>query len=338
MESSIVHTTIGINDPANSCSGNRTVLLILNYKNYSDTLNFLQSVLTHEVNDADIVILDNASGNESVMAISQWIEGNFPRQSDDLVGESGFEIDESRFAPHINFEYTKGRVAVFSSDENFGFSGGNNALAHIGRQMGYDYLYLLNSDVLFTDKFAVSKMVALHKREPDAYLSGPCVINRDGGFDTPYNRDNFWGDAFYYGPLNRLRRVLGLPITQFAFAALSKPEGAEVYKVTGAALFFPTERFFELNGFDENVWLSCEEAILGEKVYRCKGKVMYLPTTVLIHIKASAPREKNRKIDILRNHFNQRNYYYRTYRDYSPAQISLIGWGQKLRLLLASRG
>ncbi len=117
----------------------------------------------------------------------------------------------------------------------------------------------------------------------------------------------------YYGPVNRVRHALGLPIAQFAMDALSKPMGSPVYKVSGTAMFFPTKRFFEIGGLDENVWLSSEEAILGEKVFNHGGKVMYLPTTVLIHVKASAPRAQKSREDILRNHFKQRNYYYRTY-------------------------
>lgn len=56
----------------------RTVLLVLNYKNYSDSVNFLQSVMDSGLDDVDIVILDNASGNNSVPEIRAWIEANFP--------------------------------------------------------------------------------------------------------------------------------------------------------------------------------------------------------------------------------------------------------------------
>lgn len=318
-----------------AATNNRTVLLVLNYKKHSDSLNFLQSLLDHEVNDADIVILDNASGNNSIDVISEWVETHFPKQGDDLIGTDGFTLNDQRFAPHVQFKYTKGRIALFSSDENFGFSGGNNALAHIGQQLGYEFLYLLNSDVLFTDRFSVAKLEALHDRNPQAYVSGPCVINMDGSFDSPFRRDSFWGDAFYYGPINRLRRLLNLPIVQFDFNAISKPEGAQVYKISGAAMLFPTEKFFALEGLDENVWLSSEEPILGEKVLQKGGMIMYLSTTVVLHVKASAPRPKSHKVDILANHFRQRNYYYRTYRSYGPCRMALLRAGQYLRLLLA---
>ena len=314
---------------------NRTVLLVLNYKKFTDVFEFLNSVIEHEIEDADIVILDNGSGNDSVEAISDWIERNFPLQREDIVSKKYFAIDSPRFSKSIRLSHVRGRVALFSSIENFGFSGGNNALAHIGRQLGYEFLYLLNSDILFTDKFSVAKLEALHDREPDAYLSGPCVLNKDGSFDSPFQRDSFWGDALYYGPVNKLRRALGLPIIQFALNALSKPMGASVYKISGAAMFLPTKRFFEVGGLDENVWLSSEEAILGEKVFTLGGKVMYLPTTVLIHVKASAPRIQTSKKDILKNHFKQRNYYYRTYRNYGFLRMGILRLGQKIRLLLA---
>lgn len=312
---------------------NRTAILVLNYKKYTDALNLLASVVEHEIQDADVIILDNASGNDSVSAIVQWTSDNFPLDSYDVTSES----EMASGSTGVVLQYVKGRVAVFSSPTNLGFSGGNNALARIAIHLGYEFLYCVNSDILFTDKFSISKHISLHEREPMAYVSGPCVINLDGSFDSPYTRDTFWGDVLYYAPLNFVRRKLGLPIVQFAFSALSQPAGAQVYKVSGAAMFFPAGRFTELAGFDENVWLSSEEAILGEKVLARGGKTMYLPTTVVLHAKASAPRESTKKADILRNHFRQRNYYYRTYRGYKGMKLVLLKIGQALRVALASR-
>lgn len=314
---------------------NRTVLLVLNYKKYSDSINLLQSLLDIGLGNADIVILDNGSGNGSVQALHDWIEACFPAQGDDILDTDTFTVSEQRFAESLKTEYVKGRVALFSSTENFGFSGGNNALAHIGHQLGYEFLYLLNSDILFTDPLSVKKLEALHDADPDVYVSGPTVINMDGSFDSPFRRDSFWGDALYYGPVNRIMRMFGMPMLQFDLNALSKPAGTQVYKISGAAMFLPTARFYELDGLDENVWLSSEESILGEKVLKAGGKIMYLPTTVLLHIKASAPRPKSKKADILSNHFRQRNYYYRTYRGFLGWQMAVLRVGQLLRLMMA---
>jgi GT2 family glycosyltransferase len=314
---------------------NRTVLLVLNYKKYLDSVNFLQSVLDTGLTDADIIILDNASGNDSVPRLRRWIDAHFSTQGDDILNTDSFVLVEPRFSQSVQAEYVKGRVALFSSIENFGFSGGNNALAHIGQRLGYEFLYFLNSDILFTDPLSVRKLESLHDNDTKAYMSGPAVINMDGSFDSPFRRDSFLGDALYYGPVNRIRRMFGLPMVQFDLGALSKPKGAQVYKISGAAMFFPSARFFELEGLDENVWLSSEEAILGEKVLKAGGKTMYLPTTVLLHIKASAPRPKSKKVDILSNHFRQRNYYYRTYRGFSGWQMAVLRVGQALRLLMS---
>ena len=314
---------------------NKTVLLVLNYKKYSDSINFLQSLTECGLTNADIVILDNASGNDSVSELRCWIEEYFPKEGADILDKDRFILAEPRFSDSLRAEYVKGRVALFSSTKNFGFSGGNNALAHIGEQLGYRYLYLLNSDIVFTDPLSVQKLEALHDANPEVYVSGPTVINMDGTFDSPFKRDSFWGDLVYYGPVNRMRRMFGLPIVQFDLSALSNAKGAQVYKISGAAMFFPSARFWELEGLDENVWLSSEEAILGEKVRQAGGKIIYLPTTVLLHVKASAPRPKSKKVDILANHFHQRNYYYRRYRGFSGWKMAALRVGQALRLFIA---
>jgi GT2 family glycosyltransferase len=312
----------------------RTVLLVLNYKKYTDTLNFLESVRETELLHAGIIILDNASQNDSILHIRSWID----QRSDGSQLDFRKKLKRALANPqsqHIRLEHAKGHIALLAANENLGFSRGNNALGDIGCQMGYEFLYFLNSDIVFTDKFSVTKLEALHDREKDAYLSGPCVINLDGSFDSPFRRDSFWGDALYYGPVNRLRRVWSLPIVQFDINALSKPMGSQVYKVSGAAMFFPALRFLEIGGLDENVWLSSEEAILGEKIRSRSGKVYYLPTTVLVHVKASAPRKQSTKIAVLHNHFAQRNYYYRSYRNYGACKLFILSIGQKLRKFIA---
>lgn len=315
---------------------NDTALLILNFRKYEDTINLLTSVMAHEVVDADVIILDNGSANGSVEAICDWLGNNFPGDAHHANGSTPIPFQDDRFNRKIKLAYTKGSVSLFTSEENFGFSGGNNALGMIGATLGYEYLFFLNSDVEFCDKFSVRKLKACHASRPDAYLSGPTVINKGGSFDSPYKRDTFFGDLFIYPIANSIRRKFGLPIVQFDLDALSKPEGALVYKISGAALFFPTHRFLEIGMFDENVWLSCEEAILAEKIARQGGTTIYLPTTVMLHVKASAPRDKNSRSDILRNHFEQRNYFYRKYRNYGRAKMLLLRVGQLVRLLIAS--
>jgi len=314
---------------------NDTALLVLNFRKFADTLNFLQSVMTHEVSDADVIILDNGSQNESIQEICNWLGTNFPGEVANTTA-SPVSFEDKRFEDAIELVYRKGRVSVFSSTKNFGFSGGNNALGLLAAGMGYEYLFFLNSDIEFCDKFTVRKLKACHADQPRAYLSGPTVINKNGTFDSPYKRDSYFGDLFAYPIVNYVRRKLGLPIIQFDLDALSKPTGAPVYKISGAALFFPTRRFLEIGMFDENVWLSCEEAILAEKIVRQGALTVFLPTTVMLHIKASAPRDKNRRSDILRNHFKQRNYFYRAYKNYGAGRLAFLKAGQTLRIWLAS--
>ena len=83
---------------------NRTVLLVLNYKKYSDSINFLQSLMDTGLTDADVVILDNASGNDSVPELRAWIEAHFPAQGDDILDTNTFTLTEPRFAEGLRAE------------------------------------------------------------------------------------------------------------------------------------------------------------------------------------------------------------------------------------------
>lgn len=312
-----------------------TVLLVLNYKKYIDTINFLKSVIESEINDADLIILDNNSQNDSIEKIRDWAEVNYPGYNEQESVLEDYKLDDNRFSESVELVYSKSQLKLFKSNTNFGFSGGNNALGIIGKELGYRYFFFLNSDIEFCDKFTIRKLKNCFQEFPNAYLSGPCVINKNDTFDSPFKADTYWGDLIYYPFVNSIRRWFDLPIIQFDTNALSKSLGAEVYKISGAALFFPAEKFFQIGMFDENVWLSCEEAILAEKILQRGGKTIYLPTTVMLHIKASAPRLKNRRADILANHFKQRNYFYRTYKHYGPVKLMCLKVAQQLRIFLA---
>ncbi|MEM4312982.1 MAG: hypothetical protein QXH95_02880, partial [Thermoplasmata archaeon] len=76
-----------------------------------------------------------------------------------------------------------------------------------------------------------------------------------------------------------------------------------------------------------------EEAIVAEKVLKKNGNIYFQPMIQIVHKRAKTPRSDTSRIGILKNHFRQRQYFLKTYRDYGAFKMSIIKLMHKLRLL-----
>ncbi|MDR3543889.1 MAG: glycosyltransferase family 2 protein [Desulfosporosinus sp.] len=104
----------------------RIAIILLNYCNYQDTLQCVDSLKKINYDNYYVLIVDNASDNQS-MSVLQKIEND--------------------------------RITVVSSGKNGGFAYGNNYAIDIASKRGYDFVLLLNNDTLVDADF-LNKLVA----------------------------------------------------------------------------------------------------------------------------------------------------------------------------------
>jgi GT2 family glycosyltransferase len=246
-------------------------------------------------------------------------------------GDIQKEIFIKRKDPDKGFVFIK-------TDSNLGFSGGNNVGAKYAVLSGYDYVLLLNNDTVIIDKDFLKKLITPFETDERAFLTGPNIINFDATFDSPMVEDTFMSNLLYLPLRNILRRKLDCPSAYIDIKAISSPKPVPVFKISGACMMFKSDKLVDIEYLDENVWLSSEEAILSEKIKNKDGKIIFQPLTTLIHKKAKTPRPKSDKYSILKNHYKQRDYFNRNYRNYSALQLSLIGLMNKIRLILIRIG
>ena len=113
--------------------------VILNYKKYNETINCVESLLKQAEVDMEIVIVDNGSENESA------------------------EILRERFGQYSNCH-------ILESGENLGFAKGNNLGISYLRKQGVEYIWVTNSDTIFTDELITRDAL-------EAYKEGVGLIN-----------------------------------------------------------------------------------------------------------------------------------------------------------------
>jgi len=133
----------------------RFSFVILHYQNVNDTLECIDSIKKLEYNDYDIIIVDNASPNQT-----------------------GKELE--------NLFDSENNIYVICNRENEGFAKGNNAGYRFAREkLHADYIVILNNDTLVLQNDFCTRVIGIYKGKRFAVL-GPDIINRESSHQNPH--------------------------------------------------------------------------------------------------------------------------------------------------------
>lgn len=127
-------------------------VVILNYKNYSDTINCINSIMEKDSRyiDIGIVVVDNGSNNGSV----------------DVLREKYSGMDS---------------ISIIPLKSNEGYAKGNNVGISYLRTRGFDNIFIANSDLVFPDVCVFKQMISQINSE--VALIVPTIKNPDGSND-----------------------------------------------------------------------------------------------------------------------------------------------------------
>jgi GT2 family glycosyltransferase len=133
-------------------------IVILNYNGWKDTIECLESVLKNVYENYKIIIVDNASTNESIEKICSWMDGTLKIKLDvhkklkNLVYPLEKKPLKYIFCTEnniFNMEVKEEKIIFISAEKNNGFSAGNNIGIKFAIEQGYsDYIWLLNNDTV----------------------------------------------------------------------------------------------------------------------------------------------------------------------------------------------
>lgn len=207
-----------------------TVFIILNYKTYNETILLTDMLLSQEIGDRAILIVDNASPNES------------------------FDV--------LNKKYQKEqKVEVISTNENGGYAKGNNYGLRYAKKYGAKYVCIINNDVRF-DIALIERMEKVYNSLNKVAILAPVqyLLNKK---PTPFLNlkqiPTFWDD---------LKVTSGL--AKYAKHKYISENGMkniqEVEIVPGAFLFIEYSLFEKLGFFYEGTFLFCEERFTAKKI------------------------------------------------------------------------
>jgi hypothetical protein len=115
--------------------------IVLNYNNYSDTIETIESVLSLEYDVNSVLLVENSSDK----TIIRKIRTQFPD------------------------------LAIIENKKNFGYAGGNNIGIQRAIESGADYIFLLNNDVKL-EKDVLKKCVSAMENSPGCGACQPIIV------------------------------------------------------------------------------------------------------------------------------------------------------------------
>lgn len=223
----------------------KTCCVVLNYNDYNTTLKFLQSVFKYKSIDY-ILVVDNLSTDGSYDILK--------KKEDD-------------------------RIKVVQCKKNGGYGAGNNyGVLYAREKLGCDYVIISNPDVFFEDTTIHNMIKVIDKTENCAVVSAiQYDINKQRIKDVAWRIPSAFKYAFTFSGLGTKYADTLYPMTYY------DDEVVEVDCVPGAMLIVDAEKFIEMQGYDERVFLYCEEDMLGYKIKNNGYKTYLLTKEHYIH-------------------------------------------------------
>jgi GT2 family glycosyltransferase len=149
----------------------RTYIVILNWNNWADTIECLESVFRNEYKNYRVVVCDNGSSDGSLDHIRAWADGSLSSRpsSPAMAAFSSPALPKPIAYSEFNGcfpEYQdvatpdETKLVLLQTGANLGFAGGNNAgLRYAMQDPAMAYVWLLNNDVVI-EPDALTRLVS----------------------------------------------------------------------------------------------------------------------------------------------------------------------------------
>lgn len=190
---------------------------------------------------------------------------------------------------HSDFPFANqpDQVTYIRNDENLGFGKANNIgmLVAIGR-----YLLLLNSDTILHENCILDCLLFMESekaRKENIAVLGCRLLNEDGSYQSsfyPFVKTNLGNYMISNNPL-----LYKLFKVKNKFKEIKDPK--QVGDISGAFMFLRKKVVEEVQGFDPDFFLYCEETEWCRLRIAPRFKIWYYPLTSLTHLGGkSAPK------------------------------------------------
>ncbi len=221
--------------------------LIVNYRTPDLTLKCVASIVSQQVaTRANIVVVENASSDDSYSRLSQQLQG----------------------------------LRLIKAETNGGFGAGVNLGAAVCER---DYILVLNPDTYFDDG-SITKALAVLDDQLDVGLVGLDLVYPSG--ERQYSARRFYSLLDVIGrrlPIGRYWPVKSHIDRHMMLSAWDSGEPFDAEWVMGTGFLVRRELFARLGGMDEAYFLYMEDVDLCARIWQAGSRVVCVPQARLVH-------------------------------------------------------
>lgn len=222
-------------------------ILVLNYNDALTTTTFVDSVKAFP-SVRKVLVVDNHSSDESLEKLK-------------LLQDD--------------------KVIVVQTEKNGGYGAGNNfGVRYLNDNYKSEYILLCNPDVIVTNEVC-EKLESFLKNNPDFVIVAPFMLNAKGEKEniTAFRIPSKWEYILSIGLF--FSKITG----SFYYKGIieEKESSKKVGSVTGSMFLMRTKDMLDYGMYDENIFLYCEELVLGIKMRNAHKKIALLTDCSFIH-------------------------------------------------------
>jgi GT2 family glycosyltransferase len=267
--------------------------------------------------DISVVIINYHSSEYTIKCINSIIEETKKIDFEIIVVDNNSNIKDLENLENFT---SKQNIKLVKSKINLGFGSGNMFGAQFATG---DYLAFLNNDAILTDN-SLGILFKFLKENKNIGLVGPNQITENNiVFKQSYSHYN---------------SVHNIPFTEknstkyytklYGEEKIKKPFKVDL--VSGAFMFFKTEAFSKINGFDQNIFLFYEEIDVSTRLSKKGYETYFFPETTFTHYQGKSSGNTDLKIEYLVS------YLYVIQKNYSYLKFKQLKTLTQLRLLFKS--
>lgn len=255
----------------------KTAVIILEYNNFEDTINCINSVEKYNTADIKYIIVDNNSTKQGVVPkLNKFLNSKF--------GQNCLCINSTDVI-QIPLPY----VTIICNDVNSGYASGNNVgIKYANSDSEISHILILNNDILFIEDI-IPKMLEDLANNRRAAIVSPILLKKN---EVEIDK-NCARRAVGFNDL-LVRELFGCLFQKREKQYIPFKIGDGLIKIelpSGSCMLIEKAFFLSIGGFDEHTFLYYEENILWSKI-NSKKYNNYLDTDIkCVHLGASSTKQ-----------------------------------------------
>ncbi len=255
----------------------RCTVILTNWNGWKDTVECLESLIRQDYRDLDIIVVDNASSDDSIQRLRLWsanqgkpVKTKFPAILTDTFTISPKEFIELTAKEIVKFSVEdikqKPTVYLIKNHINAGFAKGNNlAISFALTFLKTEYIFLLNNDTI-AEHDAVSQLVHTIEKYPGFSVLQSAIYY----YDDPHRVWNLGGKILPWAQIKYYREV-------------KKQQFQPIDFISGCALFGKADLFQSIGLLNDNFFHGEEDFEFSLRLKRNQRKAAVVFPSIIYH-------------------------------------------------------